>query len=204
MGVEERASGFLEIPMRFKYCLSSKEGTDGVLRTQSNMYQFLVEDIRGRDRKDHVWAGIWGRGQSLEQPWWQRPQFPWEQGFREQPAFTRLHTVLQVSFKANPASPRGHPESGPMRSPLGWVFLPACLSHCTLAPSVLWGRAQDDAQQHLIIRFFFAKDLENVSSLFCRLMKCYSCSLCPYILHLTERHVKCSSFLAFALITILI
>lgn len=58
MGVEERASGFLEIPMRFKCCLSSKEGTDGVLRTQSNMYQFLVEDIRGRDRKDHVWAGI--------------------------------------------------------------------------------------------------------------------------------------------------
>lgn len=78
--------------------------------------QFLVKDIRGRDRKDHVWAGIWGRGQSLEQPWWQRPQFPWEQGFREQPALTRLHTVLQVSFKANPASSRDHPKSRPTRN----------------------------------------------------------------------------------------
>lgn len=146
------------------------------------MCQFLVKDIRGRDWKDHVWAGIWGRGQSLEQPWWQRPQFPWEQGFREQPALTRLHSVLQVSFKANPASSRNHLDGRPTRNPLGWVFLLVCLSNCTLAPSVFWGRVHDDAKQHFATHFW--KTLK-MSGLFCRLIKCYSCYLCPYILHLT-------------------
>ena len=87
-----------------------------------------VADHRGGDRADHVGARVQGGCPRayLGKQWWQWPQLPQQWSFRRQPAFARLHSVIQVSRSSHPLG-RSVKSSCHISEIVSWPWLSKCL-----------------------------------------------------------------------------